>query len=484
MWQLSGNNDLPLYQQIIKLIEDQIRQGLLLPGEKLPPERKLAMQLGVNRSTVVHAFDELAERGVLIRKQGSGTVINQEKWGVTPAQKTNWRHYVDQSGFLPASPYIRRTHDLIKHRPDDLLDLATGELPLELTPEITMPAFSWQDLLAEEKHEDIAGYRPLKKTIQQRLLKEQHIHATPEQILITSGAQQALFIITQCLLRPGDAIAIESPSYFYALPLFQSAGLRILALPMDNQGIQPDELERLSHKYSIKMVFLNPTFQNPTGLVMPQKRREQIIAVCARLNLPIVEDNSYGQLQFDAVLLPPTLKQLDEQNVLHIGSLSKITGSMTRIGWLVGPAAVIRRLAEARQEMDFGLSIFPQVLANHVIRNSAFDRHLASLRTILRQRRDILISAIEKHLPQRLHYQMPTGGFHLWCRLPQNQPLYKIVETLLEHHVLVMPANVFGSKEPAVRLTFARLQPEEAERAAVHLANVLDFFETGNQHLP
>ncbi|QIQ20230.1 MocR-like pyridoxine biosynthesis transcription factor PdxR [Zophobihabitans entericus] len=473
MWKLSDNQHLPIYQQIIKLIEQKINSGQLLTGEKLPAERKLAELLGVNRSTVIRAFDELVERGVLIRRRGSGTTINQDKWGVAPQQTTNWRHYVDQSSFLPASPYIRKTHVLLKNPDNDILDLATGELPLDLIPEITMPSYSWRDLIAEEKNEEIEGYFPLRQTIQHHLLNRQQILALPEQILITSGAQQALFMITQCLLRPGDTIAIESPSYLYALPLFQSAGLRIVALPMDKEGIQPDDLERLYHKFAIKMVFLNPTLQNPTGLMMPQQRRKEIIALCTKLNLPIVEDHSYAELSFDHTAQPPTLKQLDHQNVLYIGSLSKVMGSMTRIGWLVGPAAVIKHLAEARQEMDFGLSIFPQVLANHVLNNTSFHQHLTRLRDTLKHRCDDLISALNNTIQEDIDFAIPQGGMHLWCKLHPSYNITRVTQKLLEQNMLVMPAGVFGSKENALRLTFARLNKDVAQLAAFRLQQVL-----------
>jgi GntR family transcriptional regulator of abcA and norABC len=465
MWHFAEQDSGPLYLKIIRLIESNIASGKLLVGEKLPPERQLAQMLGVNRSTVVRAFDELAERGVLIRKRGSGTVINQEKWGVSAKPSTNWRHYVDQGGFNPVSPYIRRTDDLMKRYPGKLLDLANGELPLDLAPKITMPAYSWQELLAEERSEDITGYFPLKETISRHLKKDLRISALPEQILITSGAQQALFIISQCLLRPGDTIAVESPSYFYALPLFQSAGLRILALPMDNDGVIPEELERLCHRFSLKMIFLNPTFQNPTGLTMPLRRRQDIIALCAKWNLPIVEDNSYSQLHFNESALIPPLKQLDEQNVLYIGSLSKVTGSMTRIGWLVGPAAVVKRLAEARQEMDFGLSIFPQVLANHVFSSPIFDRHLNELRKTLKQRRDFLVNALRSSLAEQIDFSIPQGGFHLWCRLNKEKNINRLVDRLMQQKMLVMPAAIFGSKEQAIRLTFARLEQVNAKLA-------------------
>lgn len=471
MWTLSGNKNQPRYRQIMYLIESKIHQGALLPGERLPAERTLAQQLKVNRSTVVHALDELATRGILIRRQGSGTIVNPDKWGMAPDQKTNWRHYVDQGAFAATSPYLRPHSSPTST--DGKLDLASGELPVELLPDISLPAFSWQDLLAEERYCDIAGYLPLRQTIQAHLSETQGIPSDIEQLLVTSGAQQALFLITQCLLKPGDTIAMESPSYFYALPLFQSAGLRILALPMDKEGVLPDSLIHLHNVSALKMVFLNPTFHNPTGITMSLHRRKALIEICARLHLPIVEDDSYRLLQYSNTLLPPSLKTLDPENVLYIGSLSKITGSMTRIGLLHGPAAVIHRLAEARQEMDFGLSIFPQVLANHIMSSNAFQEHLSFLRGTLKQRRNWLIKAFTETLPDKINFQRPEGGFHLWCHLAGEIPIYRIVNAMREQHILTMPASVFGAKDHAFRLSFIRLNKAAAQYIATELKKII-----------
>ncbi|MBC1458408.1 aminotransferase-like domain-containing protein [Listeria newyorkensis] len=470
MWKITKTESFPIYQQIITLIEDYIEVGQLLPGDKIPAERELAAMLNVNRSTLVKALDELSARGIITRKQGSGTRISEDKWGVFTGQKTNWRHYVAQGSFLQATPYMDKMKQLLRESPDDVTDLASGELPVHLIPKISTPALSWQSFLAEEDNEDMAGYQPLKATIRDMIARDHDVKTSLDQIFITSGAQQALFLITQCLLTSGDAIAIESPSYFYALSIFQSAGLRIYALPMDENGVKLDELEQLYRKHRIKMVFVNPTFQNPTSLTMGTERREALVKLCAKIQVPIVEDDPYSMLTFTDEPMPPLLKKLDPDNVLYIGSLSKVMGSTTRIGWLLGPAAVVTRLAEARQEMDFGLSIFPQVLANHVLNDPDFDKHITWLRETLRKQRDQLIA----HLPEGMDYQIPQGGFHLWCHLPENKTwTNRNFDIFLEEKLLVMPAFLFGVKESSIRLTFARLKETEMRNIQRALSRII-----------
>ncbi|WP_088811070.1 MULTISPECIES: PLP-dependent aminotransferase family protein [unclassified Listeria] len=462
MWQLNKEVSKPFYLQLVQLVEAKISSGELLPGEKLPPERKLASELGVNRSTVARAFDELKASGVLVAVQGSGTHVNEEKWGVAAFQ-TNWRHYVQKGAFSHEIPYIRKMAEVATER--DVIDLATGELPLDLAPSLSMPEMSWQTFLREENQNDALGYLPLRKTIRKELEEEQGLSVNETQLIVTSGAQQALFLITQCLLSPFDAIAIEAPSYFYSLSLFQSAGLRIFALPMDEEGVKTEELERLYQKHRIKMVFMNPTFQNPTGRVMSEARRREFVKTCAALRIPIVEDDPFGALTYGGKMGITPLKKLDDENVLYIGSLSKVLGSTTRIGFLAGPVAVVRRLASARQEMDFGLSIFPQVLANQVLSQPSYKVHIQNLHAILLERANILTAALEKYAPE-IHFEKPVGGFHLWATLPTKSVQKADFDALLKEKLLVMPGYLFGVKENKVRLSFAQITKEAAEKAA------------------
>ncbi|MBC1398360.1 MocR-like pyridoxine biosynthesis transcription factor PdxR [Listeria fleischmannii] len=462
MWQLNKQQSGPFYSQLITLIEAKIASGELLPGEKLPPERKLAKELDVNRSTVARAFDELKARGILVAVQGSGTHVNEEKWGVAAVQ-TNWRHYVQKGAFNHEIPYIRKMAEVSTEA--DVIDLATGELPLELAPSLSMPEMSWQTFLQEENENELLGYMPLRKTIRDELKEEQELVVKTEQILVTSGAQQALFLITQCLLAPFDAIAIEAPSYFYSLSLFQSAGLRIFALPMDEEGVKTEELKQLYHKHRIKMVFVNPTFQNPTGRVMSEARRLEFVKTCSVLHIPIVEDDPFGPLTYKSGQPITPLKKLDEENVLYIGSLSKVLGSTTRIGFLVGPVAVVRRLAAARQEMDFGLSIFPQVLANQVLSRKAYKTHIQNLHVILMERAKTLTDALTTYAPEIL-FEKPVGGFHLWVELPLETIQKSDFDALLREKLLVMPGYLFGVKENKLRLSFAQINQDTAVAAA------------------
>ncbi|WP_163654511.1 PLP-dependent aminotransferase family protein [Listeria sp. PSOL-1] len=472
MWNFQKQEKKPLYQQIVCHIEKLIETGKLLPGERLPSERKLAERLGVNRSTIIHVFDELETAGMIIRKKGSGTYVNEDKWGILTTGKTNWRHYVSQGAFHTNLPYIRSMRELGKQFPKEVIDLATGELPVELLPPIQVPNLSWQSFLKKEGAEDPFGYLPLRKTIKTHMQQKLGISTDHEEILITSGAQQALFLITQCLLSPGDAIAIEAPSYFYSLSLFQSAGLRIYALPVNDFGVDLNVLEELYSKHRVKMVFLNPTFQNPTGMVMTKEQRQCLIACCARLKIPIVEDDPFGQFTYDVHSLPRPLKQLDAENVLYIGSLSKVMGSTTRIGWLAGPRAVVERLAAARQEMDFGLSIFPQVLADDVLNSTSYFEHIKKLQTLLAERKEWLVSALNAYLPNGISYNAPLGGLSLWVKLTDFDTLTHF-NLFLEKKLLVMPGFLFGVKTSTLRLTFARLNETLAEEAVRRLAMIL-----------
>lgn len=370
MWQLEPSAHLPKYQQIVQLIEQKLQQGVLQPSEKLPTERGLAAALNVNRSTVKRAFAELIANGIITAQQGSGYYVSTTLGEQLYQPQPNWQHYLQQGQFIPVEPYLEQLRHL-KHQKQHVTDFASGDLPLWLAPNIPLP----QTIIAEELQADPTGYGPLKVLVANLLTNRSKQAVIPEQLLITSGSQQALYLITQCLLRPGDAIAVEAPSYFYSLALFKGAGLRLYPLPMNQSDNWQPQLELLYKQHRIKMVFVNPVYQNPTGNVLSQQGRATLVQTCRRLHIPIVEDDPYG-------LLTPaieTLYQLAPENVIYIGSLSKTMGSMTRIGWLCAPPAVIQRLATARNEMEFNLGILPQVMAHHLMSSPLFASHLATL---------------------------------------------------------------------------------------------------------
>ena len=463
MWQLKKEKSKPVYQQIVELILDYIDQGHLLPGEKIPSERKLAELLNVNRTTIVHALDELVSMGVIVRKRGSGTSVNDGKWGVYRGSTIDWRQYLSQGSTLKNHEYNQKVQLLLSNEKElRLLDVYSGDLPLGLVPELDLPTISWKEFLNEEKRQDNYGYFPLRKVIVKRLNQINKLKLNVDNLMLTPGAQQALLLLVQVLLNNGDAIAIEEPSSFYQLPMFQAAGIRVYGIPVDKEGMRVDLLEEKILKNRIKMVLVNPNYQNPTGTTMGLKRRKALIDLCRKYQLPIVEDDVFGELYFDEESRPPLLKKMDQENVIYIGSFSKILGATTKIGWVSGPVKVIEKLAKIRSELDLNMSIFPQVLAYNALENKTYESQMSHLRIVLFEKMTDLVARLDEKLKDEVTYYIPEGGCYLWLTFKNVRITITDYDFLLTKGVLVTPGFVLGSGPQSMRINFSRLTPEQS----------------------
>ncbi len=337
--------------------------------------------------------------------------------------------------------------------------MASGELSAHL-----FPNEQFRNILSEQPFTGYLGYEypqgneELRSTIASHVNETRKIKTLPSSILITSGAQQALHLIVQCLLKPGDAVAIEDPSYCYSLPIFRTAGLKIFRLPVDADGVNPDDLIELHKKHRIRMVFLNPDFQNPTGTVLSMERRKQILNLSADFGIPIIEDDPYSLTSYDEVV-NPTLKSLDENgNVLYISSLSKIMASGLRIGWVIGPSKVIQRLADAKQQVDFGHSVFPQWIANQFIGSEYFHPHIHFLRKELKQRRDQIILSLNQVMDEKVSFYTPEGGIHIWVKLNKAVDEQKLLEESIKKGIAFVPGSILGSEKDCLRFTYGRAE--------------------------
>lgn len=445
-----------LFKKVIQLIENYIEQGVLIAGERLPSERELAKNLHVNRSTIVHALDILTERNVLVRKQGSGTFINDQKWGLQAYSTINWR--------LPAHFYQNRKSVYqqkvfqTRQQMANICDLANGDLPTHMMPKLMLPNITSHEMVAYEKQSDTLqlGLPTLKVQIANYMLNQFGMMVDTDQILITSGTQQSLFLITQGLLKPGDAIGIESPSYFYSLPLFQAAGLRLYGIECDAEGITLESLQKVSLERQIKWLFLNPIFQNPTGCVMSNHRKKQILAFCRKQCIGIVEDDAYSGLAFEQKSHIDPIKKYDTSNqVIYLGSLSKYIGRNIRIGWMIAPKEIIEKLANIRHHIDSGLSILPQLLAEEYLTHH-YQSHQEWLRQQLKQKANQLIDWLDDYFKGDINYQIPTGGFHLYAHLPVSSQAQElaILNQLLAKHIIVSQGTDFGDRVGAIRLSY------------------------------
>lgn len=448
-----------LFKKLIALIESYIEQGVLVLGEKLPSERQLAELLQINRSTVVHALDELTQRGVLIRKMGSGTFINPHKWGVQAHPTINW--YLPSYFLRRDSLYQQKIQQLKQQALNNgkaICDLANGDLPATLIPQLNLPQMSSQELIYQEQSSDrlLMGLPTLKQQIANYMQHKFAMKVSTDEILITSGTQQALFLITQGLLKPGDAIGIETPSYFYSLPLFQAAGIRIYGINMDRDGIMLDELAQVQQKHGLKWLLLNPIFQNPTGITMSATRKSEVLAFCRREGIGIVEDDAYSALAFTHELDCSPIKKLDQYNqVIYLGSLSKYLGRSIRVGWMIGPSQVIRRLAEIRQYIDSGLSILPQLLAENYLQHHYHDHQRYLCQQLHAKQREFM-SWLTQYYPNCTINPISQGGMHLYCQLDVKN--IKQQEFFLNHWlakgITVAKGDLFGGNIENIRLSY------------------------------
>jgi GntR family transcriptional regulator of abcA and norABC len=460
-WRPNKADGLSLYKQIANYLESRILNGEFPPGTRLPSERDLADQLHVNRSTINSAFEELRSTGLVNRIVGYGTVVNQDLWRSGQKRIPNWEKYIKEGFSQPNNPLNQQIYRLIRSN-EEIINFAIGELSSDLLPvKLMKNAHSSIELGNDLGYENIQGNIKLRKTISNHMKTYRKIESTPSSIMITSGAQQAIHLIIRCLLKPGDSVAIEDPSYAYSLPIFHSQGLHTHLLPVKNKGIDPEQVITLYKRHRLKMLFLNPIFHNPTGTTLALERRHKIMEICTRFGIAIVEDDPYSIIGYDNKTVH-TLKSMDTDGVvLYISSLSKIIASGLRIGWISGPQNVIHRLADVKQQIDFGHPNLPQLIATELLSSKYFDDHIRHLREGLKRKRDVTIHCLQNELGKKFSFLVPEGGIHLWCKLNDEE----IDENLLfkeaiKRGIVFALGSTLGSDHKYLRFTYSRAETD------------------------
>lgn len=458
---IDKRRSIPLYRQIINQVIQQINQNILLKGDRLPSERKLAKDIGVNRSTVVRAYDELYAMGFVERKTNSGTfVLSSSNENFTDNTrrslvfKKNSKDYSD--------PYILKIKDMFKRDNPLLIDGYTGELPFEIIPNISLPSFHWKDFLKEE--DSSLGYLDLRRTVRNLVAKTYNYNPKEEEIMLTASGQQSLVLLIQALLKPGDIVAIEDPSFFSSMSLFKAMSIKVIKIQVDSNGLCVDELEEKLQIESIKLVLTNPNFQNPTGSSMSLKRRYKLVEICRAYRIPILEDDVFGQLSYQVPSQLPLLKQLAPDIVIYIGSLSKILGKRIQLGWIDAPSLVLSEVINLRDEYESELSIFPQVLASHALKDQNYLNQLTILRQQLKEQVDFFKAEMNKTLPTQMICSYPRGGYYVWLTYFGRKLEKEDWDIFLDNHVAVYPSFLNTTNAQSCRINIARLSKKQIKR--------------------
>ncbi|MEU0384567.1 PLP-dependent aminotransferase family protein [Streptomyces chartreusis] len=299
----------------------------------------------------------------------------------------------------------------------------------------------------------------------------------PDDLLVTTGSQQALSLLATALLEPGDTVLVENPCYLAALQAFGFAGARVVPVPGDEHGVDPEALDELMVRERPKLLYTVPTFQNPTGRTLPAERRAAVAAVAARRGLWIVEDDPYGELRYDGERVPwiASLPGAEDRTVL-LGSLSKVMAPGLRLGWLRAPGELRRACAVAKQAADLHTPTVNQLAAARYLADHDLDGHVTRVAGVYRERRDAMLAALPGALPEGSVWTRPEGGMFLWARLPEPYDTTALLPQVVRHDVAYVPGAPFYAGRPdrtTLRLCFVTQTPQEIEEGLRRLGEGL-----------
>ncbi len=334
------------------------------------------------------------------------------------------------------------------------------------------------------------GYLPLREMIARHTARY-GISVSVDNILITSGSQQALDLLGKIFINHGDRILVESPTYLGALQAWNTYGAEYVAVPFDDNGMKTDELEK-ALRYGPKFIYVLPNFQNPTGVTTSLERRKHLVELADQYGVPIIEDDPYGQLRFEGEHLP-AVEVLDSEmrgsnhgsytgNVIYLSTFSKILAPGVRLAWVIAPAEVINKLVQAKQGADLHTATFNQMVAHEVGRGGFYDKHIKKICKVYRERRDVMLDALDEHMPPGVHWTRPEGGLFLWAKLPEWINSADILQTAVERKVAFVPGAPFhpnGDGKNTMRLNFSYSTPDKINEGISRLGNVLrEYMET------
>lgn len=459
---IDRNSSKPIYRQIVEQIRDLIISGVLPEGFALPPERRLAEALRVNRSTVLNAYRELKADALVDAHVGRGTIVQRiarpaERFG--HIGRLPWRQLFRDRLTSAQDPLIRDLLELSERR--DMISLSIG-LP---APEL-LPAKKIGEIFAEliEEvgpelllHMPTEGHSPLRETLA-TWLATRGINCQASEVLVLSGSQQGLDLASRIFIDPGDTIIVEEPTYIGALLSFRNARARIIGVPTDEYGMRTDILATLLERVHPKLIYTLPTFQNPSGVVMSLERRRHLLELAHRFHVPILEDDPYSEMRYEGKALP-SLKAIDDHgHVLYLSTFSKSLFPGMRLGYLVASATPIRQFALLKQGFDLHSNGPGQWILDRFIKEGLYDQHLGILRDAYRIKRDAMHAALEEHAPARLRWQKPQGGFYFWITLPQKMERQRLIGIAAETGVAFLPGWSCFADEPEetnMRLNFS-----------------------------
>ncbi len=482
---IDRQSNTPVFQQIIQQIIEFIENVSLKVGDNLPSTRILADRLGVDRTTVYRAYLELTALGYIESSPGSYTRVRKRPPVIRKNQVAaeSILHWSDISNPESAELFRHFLHFWPENSPGipgDLINLS----PLDLDERI-FPTTEFRRCLNQVlvnigskllKYGEHQGYLPLREDIARRL-QVHGISTSAGEILITNGAQHAIDLILSLLGKPGDRVAIESPTYANVIPLMRFHRLKLMEIPMGPDGMDLEYLTRQIRNKPLLFVYTIPNFQNPTGITTHQTHREELLSICEKHHIPLVEDGFEEEMKYYGKVVLP-IKSMDKNHVvIYLGTFSKVLFPGVRIGWIAADQECIRRLSAIKRFTDLTGSGVLQAAVSAFLRNGYYDLHLKKMHRTFRKRMSVALKSLQEYMPHNVSWTRPDGGYTIWGTLKKEysgEQNFKNI--LLKNGVLVSPGLYYffsSNQNKYFRISISSLNEEEIRQGMFRLGKAI-----------
>lgn len=503
----------PLYLRITDGLRQAIESGSLKPNDRLPPDRELSKILGVDRSTIARAYDLLSSEGLINSHVGRGTFVgaaalapsslssvdSDEKAlaellksagkAVEPAplNRIVWTDKFSRASQIVFSLANRQT---VTAPASDCISFASGIPSEEFFPQREFDTIV-SDILASPRSADLfcysqpEGHPSLRKEVLSYLGK-QGIAVKDEQLLILSGSQQGIDLVSRTFIDEGDVVLMEDPTYFWAMCNFAAKGARCVPVASDHEGLRLEAFENAASSVNAKLLYLIPSFQNPTGATMPLERRKRLLNIARKHQVPLLEDNFVGDLAYEPSV--PTLFSLDggDGTVIYQGTFSKALCPGLRLGWLVAPEPVLARLQLAKRASDLSTNSMSQVVLAEYLSRGLYEERLATVVAAYRERLDVMCDELTRSAADWLSWKRPQGGMFIWAKLPPGYSSRELLNYAEREGVTFSPGDVFnvsGGRSEYLRLTFIQQNPEAIKQGVARLGKALKSYGSSRKKL-
>jgi len=464
------------YQQVANHISDQIKNGLIKTGEKIPSVRQCSDEMGLSISTVIRGYELLQDQMMIEPRPQSGFYVRaQFERSKPPEISKPEQRPSDVSIDELAVQLLQITHD------KNIIQLGTAP-PNTNVPSVKQINRIMSKVIKED--ENIADYDPppgnqrLRRQIARRMINA-GVNIHPDEIVITSGCQEAMTLCIRAVTNPGDTVVVESPSYFGTLKAIETLGLKVLEIPTDAEnGISLSALELAISEWNISACILTPTFSNPLGYCMSDENKLKLRTILKDANIPVIEDDIYAELCYD-IKRPKAIKAFDEvganSNVLLCSSLSKSLSPGLRIGWAI-PGRWLKLVTQLKVSTSMAGATLPALTAARYLELGVFDRHLRQMRRYYKEQRDFFLQLATLHLPKSIRLTHPQGGYVIWLELDKHINSMELFDKAKKENISIAPGPLFsvsGQYKNYIRINFGRESKQRLEKAMVILGRLI-----------